>query len=60
MSFLEVFDLPLGFFLLLRKDSWINAMMQHEYGCELLKVLHRLQQTQADEDAIKLFRETKK
>lgn len=46
-------DLPMGAFLLYRKESWIDAMSRTEEGKKVLKTLWRLQQTGAEIDKVR-------
>lgn len=55
LSFKEVLDLPYSLFLLYRKDAWFYGLKQDEEGREFLKNLWRLQQTKADEKAVRRF-----
>lgn len=50
-------ELSYPLFLLYRKDAWVNGLKQSEEGRELLKTLWRLQQTEADVDAIHRFQQ---
>lgn len=47
--------MPYSFFLLLNRESWIASYQSSKDGREILKNLWRLQQTEADEDAIHKF-----
>ena len=53
MNFMEILNLPYPFYLLLRKDSWIDSFMGNESGREMLKNMWRLRQTAADESAVR-------
>lgn len=57
MDFEKVLDLPLGAYLLYRKESWIDSLNKTDAGREILKNLWRLTQTTADETAVKTFKE---
>jgi hypothetical protein len=48
-------ELPYSFFLLLNRESWIASYQSSKDGRKILKNLWRLQQTEADEDAIHKF-----
>lgn len=56
LNFNEVQDLPLSEYLLYNRDSWIDSWNKGEEGRKFLKSLWRLQQTEADEQAIKNFK----
>ncbi len=45
--------LPYSYFLLLNRESWIESYEQTQEGREILKNLWRLQQTKADETAVR-------
>lgn len=49
---LELEDLPLSLFLLIKRDSWIESMMHSDESREVLKNIWRLQQTEPDLKAI--------
>ena len=55
MTFKEVLELPYSYFLLLNKESWIASYQTSKEGLKLLKNLWRLQQTEADEEAIRNY-----
>ena len=55
LNFREVLELPYSFFLLLNRESWIASYQSSKDGRKILKNLWRLQQTEADEDAIHKF-----
>jgi len=57
LTFGQIIDLPIGELLLYRRDAWVSRMKSSERGREFLKTLWRLQQTEADEEAIKRFNE---
>ncbi len=57
LSFAQIIDLPIGELLLYRRDAWVSKMKSNEKGREFLQTLWRLQQTEADEEAIKRFNE---
>lgn len=57
LNFNEVENLPLHKYLLYSHDSWIASWNNTEEGREFLKTLWRLQQTKADEKAVRRFRE---
>lgn len=48
-------NLPYSYFLLLNKESWIDSYMYSEKGMDILKNLWRLQQTEADENAVRKY-----
>lgn len=48
-------NLPYSYFLLLNKESWIDSYMHSEKGMDILKNLWRLQQTEADENAVRKY-----
>lgn len=48
-------DLPYSYFLLLNKESWIESYKRSKDGMEVLKNLWRLQQTKADEAAVRRY-----
>ena len=50
-------DLSYPLFLLYRKDAWIYNQRQTEDGKKFLKTLWRLQQTEADVQAIHRFQQ---
>lgn len=56
-NFEEILNLPYSYFLLLSKESWIDSYMQFEDTREILKNLWRLQQTEADLNAVRKFEE---
>ena len=60
LNFIELKLLPLSLYLLYRRDSWINYMMETEKGREFLKDVKRLQETKADVQAIREFNERRK
>lgn len=53
LNFTEIDNLPYYNYLLFNRDSWIDSFMQSEEGRKFLKTLWRLQQTEADEEAIR-------
>lgn len=55
LNFNEIRELPFTEYLLYRRDSWITNMQQTEQGQEFLKTLWRLQQTEADINAVRKF-----
>lgn len=55
LSIRQVINLPLSLFLLFKKDSWIANNLKSQQGRDFLKDLYRLQQTEADVDAIRKF-----
>lgn len=55
LDFEKIMDLPYSYFLLLNKESWIESWMQTENGRDFLKALWRLQQTEADIEAVHRF-----
>lgn len=55
LSFQEVMDLPIGLFLILKKDAWLHNNMRTEQGKKFLKALRRLRQTEPDYQAIHNF-----
>ena len=55
LNFNEVLNLPYSYFLLLNKESWVDSYMHSEKGMDVLKNLWRLQQTKADEKAVKKY-----
>lgn len=55
LSFKAVLDLPYSYFLLLNRESWIESYQVTKEGREILRNLWRLQQTEADENAIAQF-----
>ncbi|NFI46627.1 hypothetical protein FDA77_00850 [Clostridium botulinum] len=57
LNFKEVLDLQYSDYLLYRKDSWLYNLKQNEQGREFLETLWRLQQTKADYQAIKNFKQ---
>lgn len=57
LSFNDVKKLPYKDYLLYNRDSWIDSFNNSEEGRKFLKTLWRLQQTQADEQAIKNYNE---
>lgn len=59
LNFREVLSLPYSSFLLLNRESWIASYKTSKDGMEVLKTLWRLQQTEADEQAIREFTERK-
>ena len=52
IDFNAVLNLPYSYFMLLNREAWIDSYMQTEQGRELLKTLWRLQQTEADVNAL--------
>lgn len=60
LNFNEVKELPLRDYLQYRRDSWIESWSRSEEGRDFLKTLWRLQQTKADEKAIREFNERRK
>lgn len=50
LTFIELEELPLSVFLLIRKDSWIDSMQQSQESKEVLKNILRLGRTDADKD----------
>lgn len=56
LSFNEIMDLPLGLFLLYRKDAWIYNNLKSESGRVFLKDLVRFKTTEPDMDAIHAFK----
>ncbi len=56
LNFLELYNLPLSVFLLIRRDSWIGLMKETENGRELLATIWRLSQTEPDLEAIRKFK----
>lgn len=56
-NFKEILELPYSYFLLLNKESWISSYQASNQGLEVLENLWRLQQTDADEKAVKDFAE---
>lgn len=57
LSFEELFNLPYSFYLLIRKDSWIDSMRRSEEGEEILKKLWRLQQKSTSQEDLMKIRE---
>ncbi len=55
LSIREVTYLPVSLFLLFKKDSWIANNLKSQQGRDFLKDLYRLQQTEADVDAVRNF-----
>lgn len=55
LNFAEVLDLPYSYFLLLNREAWIESYQATQEGREILRNLWRLQQTEADENAITQF-----
>lgn len=53
LNFQEILDLPYSFYLLLNKESWIDSWRNAPEGPEFLKNLWRLQQTEADVQAVR-------
>lgn len=59
LNFKEVLQLPYSYFLLLSKESWIDSYIYSLEGRKILKDLWRLQQTSADETAVREFQHRK-
>lgn len=55
LNFTEVLNLPYSYFLLLNRESWIESYQASSEGREILRNIWRLQQTEADENAITQF-----
>lgn len=55
LNFNEVLDLQYSDYLLYKKDAWIDSWNKTEEGREFLKNLWRLQQTEADDEAVEQF-----
>lgn len=50
LTFLELEELPLSTYLLIRRDSWIDSMQQTEEAKEVLKNIIRLGRKDADKN----------
>lgn len=59
-TFNELINLPIGAYLLIKKDSWIESMKATPEASEVLKNIYRLQQSKPDEAAIKRFTKGRK
>lgn len=57
LKFPEIYNLPYSEYLLYRHDAWVANMMQSDEGKEFMQTCWRLQQTNADVDAIRKFNE---
>lgn len=57
LNFDEVTDLPISLYLLFKKEAWIYSNSRTEAGRKFLKDLWRLQQTEADYNAVHRFQE---
>ena len=55
----QLYELPVGAFLLIKRDSWTNSMKQSEEGLEILKRIYQLQQSAPDIGAIRKFTQGK-
>ena len=55
MNFQKLLELPYSYFRLLDRDSWIYSWMSTERGRKFLKDVWRLQQTEADLEAVHRF-----
>ena len=50
LTFLELEELPLSLYLMVRRDSWISSMLKTEESREVLKAITRLERKDADRD----------
>lgn len=53
ISLLEVEELPIGLYLLWRRDAYIADLMQSEGGREYLRTCRMLEQTEPDRKALR-------
>lgn len=56
LSLKNVLNLPISLFLLFRKESWIHNQNGTNEGRKMMKTFWRLQQTEADLDAVRRFK----
>lgn len=56
-TFDQLYDLPLGAYLIIKRDSWIANMMQTDESRDILKRIYELQLTKIDMDAVRRFQD---